>query len=274
MISMMCVSGLLLLIPHAPPVAGQTVPTEYAVGPGDVLTVIVFGEPELSGSYTVDSDGSFDFPLLGRVEGGDLTLLEIAQTLTTLLADGYLRRPQVTVDVEQFRSQGEVRSPGKYAHTGNMALLEALAQAGSTTASAGSELLIIHAPSDQAEPGPVLLGDDPDEEGRDITRVNLAALQTGQLSENITLRDGDTIFVPRAETFFVTGHVVSPGSYVLEPGMTVLQALSLAGGVTDRGSTRRMKVIRILNGEKQELSVNLSDVVRPGDTIVVAQRFF
>ena len=155
-----------------------------------------------------------------------------------------------------------------------MALLEALAQAGSTTASAGSELLIIHAPSDQAEPGPVLPGDDPDEEGRDITRVNLAALQTGQLSENITLRDGDTIFVPRAETFFVTGHVVSPGSYVLEPGMTVLQALSLAGGVTDRGSTRRMKVIRILNGEKQELSVNLSDVVRPGDTIVVAQRFF
>ena len=115
MISMMCVSGLLLLIPHAPPVAGQTVPTEYAVGPGDVLTVIVFGEPELSGSYTVDSDGSFDFPLLECL--CDLEQRQISSFHTTarpFWRMGICGGPRSPSDVEQFRSQsvfvmGEVR---------------------------------------------------------------------------------------------------------------------------------------------------------------------
>ena len=88
------------------------------------------------------------------------------------------------------------------------------------------------------------------------------------------LQDGDTIYVPKAETFFVTGHVRSPGSFVWERGITVLQAISLAGGLTDRGSNRGIRLLRIVDGEQEEVSVSLSDPVQPGDTVVIRQRFF
>ena len=89
------------------------------------------------------------------------------------------------------------------------------------------------------------------------------------------LRDGDTIFIPRAESVYVFGQVKNPGAYVLQQRNTsVLQALSLAGGVTDRGSTGRIQIIRIVNGEKKEIGVKLADIVKPGDTIVVREKFF
>ena len=85
----------------------------------------------------------------------------------------------------------------------------------------------------------------------------------------------DTVFVPRAESVYVFGQVKNPGAYALQQKNTsVLQALSLAGGVTDRGSTARIKIARMVKGEKQEIHVKLSDMVQPGDTIIVQERFF
>ena len=80
--------------------------------------------------------------------------------------------------------------------------------------------------------------------------------------------------MPKADTFFVSGHVRTPGSYVLQPGMTVLQALALAGGITDRGSSRRVKIRRIVDGELEEIDVDMTDIVLPGDTVIINQRFF
>ena len=124
-------------------------PPNYVIGPEDVLTVTVFNEPSLSGRFRVENDGHFNYPFLGRVRAGGVTLSDVAATLKTKLADGYLRNPQVTVDVDQFRSQsvfvmGEVRSPGKYVLSGTVSLLEVLAQAGSTTALAGPEIVVLH----------------------------------------------------------------------------------------------------------------------------------
>ena len=73
---------------------------------------------------------------------------------------------------------------------------------------------------------------------------------------------------------YVFGQVRTPGAYPIEPGTTVLQALSLAGGVTDRGSTGRVKVVRAVDGKKKELKVKLTDTVEPGDTVIVGERFF
>ena len=261
---------------------GQVVPggsqqeqIDYVVGPRDILTITVFGEAELSRRYTVATDGTIDFPLLDRVSTSGLTLREIEEKLTTLLGDGYLRRPQVTVEVEPggFRSQvifiiGEVRSPGRYELQGGMTLLKALAEAGGPTASASNEVHVIRPPSGTS--GPVL----PEQgEDLDVTRVNISDLQVGLL-QTVRIQDGDTIYVPEAESFFVTGHVRSPGSYVRHDRLTVRQALSLAGGVSERGSTRGIKIIRRVDGEEQEIGVNLGDLVLPGDTIIVRQRFF
>jgi polysaccharide export outer membrane protein len=247
--------------------------TEYAVGAQDVLKITVFDEPTLTGSYRVDTDGSFQYPMLGRVQAGGKKLRDIETDLSHKLEDGFVRRAQVTIDVEQFRSRsifvvGEVRSPGKYPMGGQMTVIEALAAAGSTTPNASSEILILR-PRDPDASQPMKPSD---ADRANVTRISLAELQLGRLSENINLQEGDTIFVAKAEKFFVTGQVKSPGAYTHEKGLTVLQAISLAGGLTEKGSNRRVRVIRMVNGRKAELKVDLSDNVQPGDTLVVPQR--
>ena len=177
------------------------------------------------------------------------------------------------MDVEQFRSRsifvvGEVRSPGKYPMTGNMTLIEALAAAGSTTTNASTEVLIVR-PRDSSAAAPLT----PDQVDRaNVSRVSLSDLQLGKLSENVALMEGDTIFVPKAEKFFVTGQIRTPGAYTYERGLSVLQAISLAGGLTEKGSNRRIKVIRNVNGKKVEQGINLEDSIQPGDTLVIPQR--
>jgi polysaccharide export outer membrane protein len=207
------------------------------------------------------------------VKAGGATVADVAAALRGRLADGYLRNPQVTVEVEQFRSQsvfviGEVRTPGKYMLSGAVSLIEALAQAGSVTQQAGGEVLILHPRDGVRRPGAIL----PERTDADVQRVNLHEIETGRLSKNVDIRDGDTIFVPKAERFFVTGFVRTPGSYTLEPNMTVLQAISMAGGVTERGSGRRLRVTRVVGGERKDFDAKPTDLVQPGDTITVRQR--
>jgi polysaccharide biosynthesis/export protein len=257
--------------------AAQSPPvTDYIVGSQDVLTITSYDQADLSGKFTIEADGTFTYPLIGRVKAGGLTLRALEGALKDRLkTEGFFNNPQVTVSVDTYKSQkifivGEVRAPGSYPLSGNMSLIEALARAGSTLPSASSDAVIVHA-GGQAS-GPVL---PTQEDARNIVWVDLKALQSGATSQNATLLDGDTIFVPRAESVYVFGQVKSPGAYALQQKNTsVLQALSLAGGVTDRGSTARIKIARIVNGEKQEFRVKLSDMVQPGDTLIVQERFF
>jgi len=102
--------------------------------------------------------------------------------------------------------------------------------------------------------------------------VNLREIQDGRLSRNVTIKDGDTIFVPKAERFFVVGLVRNAGAYVLERNMTVLQAISTAGGISERGSTRRLRIVRVVGNKRREFEAKPTDIVLPGDTIVVRQR--
>jgi polysaccharide export outer membrane protein len=249
---------------------------DYAIGASDVLTIQVFDQPDLGGKYTVEADGTFSFPLIGRVKAGGISLRAFETQLRKRLVDeGFFRNPQVTVAVEQYRSQrvfvmGEVRQPGPVALTGGMTLIEALARAGSTLPTASGEVAIVRAKTGPAT-GPVT----PDQEsGTEVFRASVRELESGALSQNLQLRDGDTIFVPRAESVYVFGHVKNPGAYGIQKNTTVLQALSLAGGVTENAAMNRIQVIRIEAGSKKELKVKLTDRVRPEDTIMVPQRYF
>jgi polysaccharide export outer membrane protein len=231
---------LLALVMYSDAVRAQT--SNYIVGAQDVLAITLYDQQDLSGKYTVEADGTFTFPLIGRVTVGGLTMREVEQALRTELSKGFFKNPQVSVAVEQYRSQrvfvmGEVRTPGPYPLVGSMTLIEALARAGSTTEYAAGEALIVR-------------------------------------SRDPELRDGDTIFVPRAELVYVFGQVNRPGSYTLQRTTTVLQALSLAGGVTDRGTTGRIRIARVVEGKKIEVRVKVEDTVLPGDTIIVPERFF
>src|SRR5688572_33184525 len=124
--------------------------SDYVVGPQDVLNVRIYGEDKLSGKIRIDNDGSFPFEYLGRVKAEGMTTAQIETYLVKALGDGYLRSPQVSVEVIEYRSQsvfvtGEVRSPNKYSLQGNSTLMDALTLAGSVTANAGNWVQITHA---------------------------------------------------------------------------------------------------------------------------------
>jgi polysaccharide export outer membrane protein len=265
-------AAAVIALASSPRLAAQTA-ADYVIGPQDVLAIAVFDQTELSGKYAVETNGSFSFPLVGRVTAAGLTLRQFEKELTAKLADGFFKNPQVTVGVEQYRSQrvfvmGEVRQPGPVALTGGMTLIEALARAGSTLTTASGELSIVRS---QNSHGPVLPGQETD---ATVVRVSIKELETGTTAKNVELYDGDTIFVPRAETLYVFGQVRNPGAYAIQRETTVLQALSLAGGVTDNGAIGRVRIARIVADQKREIKVKLTDMVEAGDTLIVPERFF
>ena len=269
-----CLMALLTVFAPQPSSAGQA--ELYVIGPDDVLSINVWNERDVSGKFNVEADGSVTFPLIGRVEAAGLTVRALEAELRKRLAAGYITNPQVSVTVETYGSQriflvGEVRLPGMYSLRGKMSLMEALARAGSTTPMAGGEAFVVRR-TDRTASAAVL----PEQAGEtsNVLRVDLKELHRGSLDQNIALSDGDTVFVPRAETIYVSGYVRNPGAYPIQKDTTALQAVTLAGGVTDRGSTTRLKVIRVVNGERTESRMNENDLALPGDTIVVLQRLF
>ena len=253
---------------------------DYVVGSQDVLNITSQDDPALSGKFTVEADLTFTFPLLGRVRAGGLTLREVESQLQAKLVDGgFFKEPQIMVSIEQYKSQkvfivGEVRSPGAYALSGEMRLVEALALAGSTLPTAAGEVVIVPAGAESLVvlPGSVA---EAEASGVPVVRVNLRELQNGAFQQNVQLAGGDTVFVLKAENIYVFGQVKNPGAYPLQQDVTtVLQGLALAGGVTDRGATSRVEIVRTVNGEQKKMKVKLDETLLPGDTIVVPQRFF
>jgi polysaccharide biosynthesis/export protein len=251
----------------AAPQASDGAASHYLIGPQDLLKITVLDEPELTNNYRVDSDGFITFPYIGRVLAGGLNPGDLQDRIRNLLSPSYIKNPQVRVEIDQYKSQsvmvsGEVRQPGKIPMTGAMTVLEALAAAGSPTPAASSELTIAR----PRKPG----SDQPDSE---IVRINWKDLQLGK-GTDVVLQDGDLLNIAKAQTFFITGQVKNSSSYVLEPGTTVEQAIAMAGGLSDRGSDRRISASRTVNGRRITVSLNLSDIVQAGDTITVQQRIF
>ena len=261
--------------PAPPSMAAAADRADYVLGPQDILKVMVFDEPSLTGSFRVDADGAFSYPYLDRVQASGRTPRDLKEEIEKRLADGFVRRPQVSVEIEQFRTRnvqvvGEVRSPGKYSLVGQMTLLEALALAGYMTSNAGSEVLILHQPS--ALPGGALPPGAVNTSGVPTTRVSIQELQQNRPGANPLLREGDTVVVNKAEKLTVTGHVRTPGQIVWERAMTVRIALALAGGVSEKGSTRGIKVLREEGGTRIELEIGIDDGVEPNDILTVRQR--
>jgi polysaccharide export outer membrane protein len=252
--------------PKADP--SSAAPTEgYVIGPQDNLSIIVSDEAELTGKYRVDADGTISMPYLSRVPLAGLSLADAQDKITAMLKAGFIRNPQVRVEVDQFKARsvlvtGEVRTPGKVPLLGTtMSLLEALALAGSPTQNASNDVLVMHPPK-------------PGEKAPDAITINRKDLELGKVGRDLVLLDGDIVNVPVAKRFYISGFIKNPGSFVLDSGTTVGQAIILAGGLTDRGSDRRLTVIRMVNGKPDEVAVKMEDRVLPNDEIKVKSRFF
>jgi len=260
--------GFSAVVASAQQKAGVPPTADYTIGAHDVLVVTSYDQRDLSGTFAVEADGTFTFPWLGRVTAGGLTLRQAESMLKDgLITRGLFNTPQITVTVDQYRSQkifilGEVRKPGVYMLSGAMRLVEALTLADSTLPTAGGEIVIVPTASDTSR-------------AKQAARVSFRDLESGTSAENVLLKAGDTILVPRAREIYVFGHVKTPGSYLLrDKDTTVLQALALAGGVADRGAMGRIHIVRLVNGERRQVKAAPTDLLLPGDTVVVPERFF
>lgn len=279
--------------------AAQPAPDPTALRPADVIDVVVLGQPSLSADFVVDKDGGITYPLIGRVEAAGLSPSDLARKLQTLLGAGFLKRPEVSVRVKEYRSRpvlviGEVARPGILSLKGDRSLLTILAEAGGLTSNAGHELLVARPPEgsegiaiEQFQQVPIVPGlsdtarlPDPDElppgaiKGSDVFRASFRELMKGNAEQNVILEGGDLIYVPRAAQIFVTGQAARPAALKFVDGITVQDALQLAGGVSERGSLKRLKIVRFEGGKRKEIKAQMTDVLKPGDTLNVGERFF
>ncbi len=265
---------------------------DYEIGPGDVLHVIVLEQAGLTGEFKADAEGLLSYPFLGKVKVSGMSTTEVERKLATLLSEGYLRKPRVSVAIKDYGSQlvyvtGEFKSPGPYSLKADRSLLALLTQVGEVTPNAGHEVIVIRPPGPDfapsladnpaspsqaaARPGPPLPGEVP---GSEVFRISMRELKAGYPEKNILLQAKDTVYLPKASQVYVLGQVARPGAYRYEEGMTVFQAVLLAGGVTDRGSSKGVKILRLVEGRSRELKPKMDEVVLPEDTIRVPERFF
>jgi polysaccharide export outer membrane protein len=276
------VSGLGLLFLALASAARAQEP--YEIGAGDTVRVSVTGQPDMSGEFAVDSSGMLVLPVLGRVKAAGMTPKALEKKLVTLLADGYLKRPEVSVVVKEFRSQrvyvtGEVGKPGPYPLKGDHSILSLLGDVGSLQQQdIGHEVIVIRPPEADAADVPQLTqptGTLPNEvPGSQVFRLNLKELLSGNPAKNMELLPGDTVYFPKAANVYVLGHVAKPGAIRYQEGMTVFQALTLAGGVTEKGS-QKAKVLSMVDGKQVEVkNLKMTDLLQPEDTIKVPERFF
>jgi polysaccharide export outer membrane protein len=279
--------------PESPP-AGAAASRDYRIGPGDILQVTVFGHPDMDLTVIVQPSGTFAFPLVGSVPAADATPQEVAKRIAARLAKGLIRDAQVAVGVKEYRSKvvfvmGEVSRPGTYPLAGEATLVEILARAGPLAPNAGSEVVVVRPAAATDRPVlpaeaktaavksgvavPAAGGTQPSPRA-EVLRADIRAIQAGQLEKNLALKPGDTVFVPQAERIFVTGEVRNPGSYAFSAGLTVRQAVSLAGGFTQDASKGGARVVRNRTGEAKTIKLKLDDPVQPGDTVVVKAKLF
>lgn len=242
-------------------------PQLIVLGPGDSIGVHVYGQPDMDGSVYVANDGSISLPLIGSIKVEGLSPVAAAQRVEEAFkAHQVLVDPHVSIAVLQSHSQlvsvlGEVHSPGRYPISPGTSIIELIAQAGGITDSGANRVYVLR----------------PDAHGN-IHRYTINLQGIGDTSDPLPaeiLQAGDSIYVPQAQQFYVYGEVKTPGMYRLEPGMTVIEAIARAGGVTERGTARGLEIKRTgQDGRTVTLHAKPDDLVQPGDDIRVKESLF
>jgi polysaccharide export outer membrane protein len=240
---------------------------DYLVGEEDVLRVTVYDHPDLTTVARVSAEGVIRLPLIGDVNVTGLSVSQISEKVSRLLADGYIVNPHVSIFVEEFRSKktiimGQVNKPGIYALSGTTTFLELLSKAGGLTKDAGDKAIIKR----KTSPG----------RPEKVITIDLRKLiEEGDTSADIPLMDNDNVYIAKAGVFYITGEVKKPDAYKYEEGTTVIKAVTLAGGFTDKASSGRVKLIRKVQGKEKIIEkAGMDEPVQVDDVIVVPESFF
>lgn len=232
----------------------------YPVGPGDVLTVTVYRAPDYAATVEVAEDGTVVLSVIGRMKVAGMTPAAMgAEIARRYEQEGIFQSPQVNVMVQTYRSRtvailGSVSKPGEYPLDRiGLRITEMLARAGASLGVGGGTIRLVRQDGTQED-------------------LPAGAVLDGRLDR--VLQPHDTVIVTESATFYISGEVQKPGSYPLEPGLTMGRAIALAGGLTPRGSRNKLKVTR--RGEKGDVEIKskVPDEVKARDLIVVGSRIF
>lgn len=265
----------LLLISYSPPAFSEQKASgisEYRISANDTLEIKVYEEPDLTKIVIVAPDGTISYPFLGNIRAAGLTVRELEKNITTSLEQDYLVNPQVTVSVKDYANisiLGQVKKPGSYDMQEGLTLTQAIAMAGGFTDIADSgDVNIIRGSGD----------------GKQTIRVNVEQILAKEAADP-QITTSDTIVVNELGRIFVMGQVARPGVYSLKRGMTVVEAVALAGGLTQIASPNGTKVIRVKGGKKETIHVPLGSILRgadksknitlePEDTVMIEESIF
>jgi len=242
--------------------------TDYRLGAGDVLHIVVYQNPDLTLDVRLSDSGFISFPLLGALKIGGLTVPETEGLIGDGLKKGdFVKNPQVTVVLLQVRGSqvsvlGQVNRPGRYPlEAAQTRLSDLLALAGGVITAAGGDLVTVVGTRD-GKPMRVEV---------DLPRVFASA----DRSPDIVLQNNDVVWVDRAPVIYIYGEVQRPGAVRLERGMTLLQALAAGGGLTQRGTDKGIRVHRRVATDRIEVvNPGMDETVKDGDVIYVKESLF
>ena len=258
----------------APPAIAQlaqpqaaAVGAEYRLALGDTIRITVFQSPDLSLETRISEAGVISYPLLGSVNLAGLTVAQAEQRIAAGLRTGnFVNQPQVSINVLAARGNqvsvlGQVGRPGRYPlETGEVRLTDIVATAGGVAAGASDIIVVVGARNGQPYRAEI-----------DLPTV----FSPNRRSADILLQNGDVVWVERAPTIYMYGEVQRPGAMRLERNMTVMQALASAGGLTQRGTARGLRVSRKdTNGITREVEPTMTDTLRPDDIVFVRESVF
>ncbi|HEV7477021.1 MAG TPA: polysaccharide export protein EpsE [Burkholderiales bacterium] len=225
------------------------------LGVGDAIRVTVFQQPDLTTEVRVSEKGTVAMPLIGEQKVAGKSTGEAAKQIADALKNGkYLKDPQVSIAMVTLRSRqvsvlGQVARPGRYAlDDTSSGLTEVLAAAGGVMPTGADSVTVVRDGQPQ--------------------KVDV-------ISKDFKLKNGDTVYIERAPVFYIYGEVTRAGAYRVEPNMTVMQAIAAGGGITPRGSDRRLKMRRNgADGKVVETDAKLQDMVKTDDVIYVKEALF
>ncbi|MFH2066637.1 MAG: polysaccharide biosynthesis/export family protein [Pseudomonadota bacterium] len=266
---------IILLFPNASIYAEQST-GEYLIGPGDVISIQVWDHADLNRKVEVSQEGDFTFPLIGKVHTAGLSVFELEKIVTDKLGSGYLISPQITITIEEFKNQevflfGAVKQPGSYVVKGKTHILKLTTDAGGFVDESGMSATIIRPKSPLLKNKPLAL--DQAKENELIT-IDLNQVTVSSTEDKFYIYPGDSIYINKMARFFVTGEVQKPGIYNWEKDLTIREAISIAGGATQRGSEDRAWIVRRQDNTETRLTPELSDTVMPNDIITVPKSYF
>ena len=251
---------------------------DYVIGPQDLLEISFYEIEDLNESKTVSvrvsEEGMVMLPLLGNVRAGGRTAKQVRREIEQKLGERYLVNPQVSVALKEYRSKrvsvlGAVGKPGVYKLRRNETrLMNVLSMAGGPTEFAGRLVFVVRGPSGSVDASAggaehvrtVLVSDATSGEGP-VETVELAALlERGDAGLNIPVYDGDVVHVPKVGSVYVTGHVKAPGGFAMRKNLTVLQAVTLAGGLREAAAPSRARLVRGRRGGDETIEVDLAKI--------------